>query len=431
MGIASHGRHTAAPTPAFFDLTHEIHYEVPLAQRLLKETSMRTTTTLTLLASMFAAGCVQLGSYNNHHETGSGSGSGSAASCDESNIPVQTGNLTVTSGSAAMDVPSGCWTLQGSLTVGASVTSLAKLGDLRGVTDLVIKSSQLTSIDTPSPLAVSGKVDIESNTKLTDLSNLTVPSDSTCSSPTSYVSSLTVTGNTALTDLGALNQITCVAGAVAVSNNNKLDDIDLSSLVQTGPGQNVTISNNAAATSLELSALSEVFGTLAVTGNATLQSLDISSLQDAMGLTIQNNAELTSLGNWTALQFIYGSLTIDSNPALTALDVATTSSSNGTVGTAFRVDGTLTITNNKALADIGAFDYLQFAGQIVVSNNSSLDYCTEARDVGCCVPSGVAATITGNKGTSSSGNCGGHSWCYVANGYACNNDYSGYNGSVN
>jgi hypothetical protein len=376
---------------------------------------MRTTTASTfLLASMLSIGCAPIGSAPGHgRNSGPDAGAGSAdPTCDESKIAQKSGDIDFT-GAAVTGLPDACWTLTGKLTVDSSVTSLAKLGDLRGVKDLVITNSQLTTIDTPSPLAVSGTIDIESNTKLEDLSNLSLPSDASCGT---YLTAVTLKGNTTLTTMGALNQVRCVVGAVDIENNVRLTDVDLSNAVRIEGG--LTIQGDTAATTIELDALQSVTGVVGATGGAPV------------AITIANNTSLTSLGTWSAIQFMHGGITIDTNPALTSLAGVITAgtNSNNTVGTGFMVEGTLAITNNAKLTEVGDFDHLSWAQQINVSHNASLDYC-EAREIGCCVvdsqPTATAMDqIASNKTTS----CGGaSSWCYNATG-ACHNNYTGYSG---
>jgi hypothetical protein len=164
-----------------------------MARRLLKETFMRTTTLSALLASMLAIGCVPMGSDSEQRSRVDG-GSGSAGSagdttCDTSNITVQSGDFEFNSDASLTNIPKSCWQLAGKLTIDGSISSLAKLGDLRNVGDLVITSSGLTTIDTPNPLAVSGSIDIETNSKLSDLSNLALPTGSTGGRTSSAASS--------------------------------------------------------------------------------------------------------------------------------------------------------------------------------------------------------------------------------------------------
>jgi hypothetical protein len=370
---------------------------------------MRTTTLSALLASMLAIGCVPMGSDSEQRNRvdagGSGSGSSTADStCDTSNIPVTSGDFEFTSDASLTTIPKTCWQLAGKLTIDSSITSLAKLGDLRSVGDLVITSSGLTSIDTPSPLAVSGSIDIETNTKLADLSNLSLPAGGSASTCSTFLTAVTLKGNTALTSMGAMNQLGCVIGLTDIEGNTKLTDLDLSSAVRLEGG--LTLTGNTAATSLELSSLTSVTG----------------------AMTISNNTALANLGQWTSLQFMHGPLTIDTNPALTTLAGVMNGAANGTVGTGIMIEGELSITNNAKLTEVGEFQYLSWAQQINIANNAQLDYC-QARQVGCCVvdsaPSNVnMAAITANKDATCNG---ASSWCFGGNNNRCHNDYTGYN----
>jgi len=357
---------------------------------------MSTTTTTALLASMLFIGCAPIGEPGRARTTdaGSGSGSGSDLTCDT--VATETMDIDFTSTGSA-SIPTGCWKLDGKLTIGGSVTSLAKLGDLRGVTDLVINASQLTALDTPNPIAVTNSITIENNTKLTDLTNLSVPTDTSCSA---YLASVSVTGNTMLTDLGAVSQIACISGATTIQNNAQLATIDLANATRLEGG--LTIESNAMLTSIELPMLTSV----------------------TEGITIKGNALLTSLGAWSQLMFVHGSLTIDTNAALTTLEGVMPT-------TSIMIEGALTITNNAKLTEVGEFDHLTGAETIDVSNNASLDYC-EAREIGCCVPDSdpqnvATAQIAANKTTTCTG---ASSWCYAPDGNKCHNDYTGYTGTL-
>jgi hypothetical protein len=360
-----------------------------MARRLLKETYMRTTTSSALFATLLAVGCAPIGEGANRATRVDAGGSGSAdLSCDD--IVTKTMDLDFSTSTTLSTLPTGCWKLDGKLTIDSSVTTLASLGDLRGVSQLVMTGSQLTSLDTPSPLAVSDSIDIENNAKLTDLNNLSVSTDDSCGA---YVSTVTVTGNSELTGLGGLNQLRCVSGAATFQNNIAMTTLDLSYAKRLEGG--LTIQDNTALTSLKLNQLTSV----------------------TEGITIKNNAALTSLGSWAQLQFVHGSLMIDTNAAITTLE--------GTLPTAsIMIEGALTITNNAKLTEVGEFDHLAGAETISVSTNAALDYC-EAREIGCCVPHGTeTALIQGNKNTQCNGPS---SWCFQPNGNQCDGNYTGYN----
>lgn len=370
------------PPTAITDATDEILVIGYLARRLLKETVMRTSTTTAtaMLCSLVAIGCAPIGQPH-HGDDEPGPDAGTASStCND--IVTKTMDLTVSgSTSSYNNLPTSCWKLNGKLTVSGSVDSLAKLGDLRGVQDLVIDGAPLARIDTKMPLEVTRSIDIHNTTALTGLANLAVPNDATC---LSYLASVSITGNSALTSLGGLSQLRCVSGPVAIQNNVKLTAIDLAQAKRFEGG--LLVQDNTAATQLSLTALESVTG----------------------DLTIRHNAALTSIGMMPSLKYLHGSLVVDDNDALTALP-----SSMGSAPPV--IEGSLTITGNARLTDVGQFSH--FSGvdvTITVSNNSQLDFCP-AREVGCCVPHNGTALIQNNKNTT----CGTHSWCYEAQGNAC------------
>ena len=66
-------------------------------------------------------------------------------------------NLTLTGTDSIANLPSSCWQLNGTLTINGTASSLAKLGDLRQVKDLVINGGSLTSIDMSEGLTVTAQ----------------------------------------------------------------------------------------------------------------------------------------------------------------------------------------------------------------------------------------------------------------------------------
>jgi hypothetical protein len=354
---------------------------------------MTTTVTTTLLASLAAltAACAPIGHPGQRETPDAGT---AAKTCDS---PVlKTANVTLSGSGSSMSpeaMPTGCWKLNGSLTISGSTTTLAALGDLVGVSDLVIKSGALTTIDTAMPLEVTRSLDIEDNAHLTSLSNIVVPDDASC---LTYIGTVDIERNPALTDLGGVANLMCVSGAVKISNNVALTQVKLDQAKRLEGG--LTVSYNTAMTTLSLGAVASITG----------------------DLNISNNANLTTFTTLSALTYMHGNVVIDSNAKLAALP--SSMKNPGPV-----VEQALTITNNAALTDLGYFKYLGGVNGIAplginISNNSQLNYC-EAREIGCCVGhSGKASISTGNKGTSCST---GHSWCWAANGNSCPYQYTG------
>jgi hypothetical protein len=354
-----------------------------MARRLLKETSMRTTVfasrsaLLSLLVGS-SIGCAQLG-HPTGHKGGDGPDAGTEeATCDQ--MDVKTMDLTFSGTDMSYSgVPGSCWRLAGKLTIGGSVASFAKLGDLREVQDLVITgATELTSIDTKSDLKVTGNIDIENNPKLVDLGKLQIVGDPSC---LSYTSSVKVVANAALTDLKGLADVTCVSGAFTIQNNVNLAAGKFDSALRLEGG--VTIQDNTKMTSVSFANLQSVTH---VTGG-----LD--------AIVIRHNVALTSV-SMPSLKFMHGSVTIDDNDLITSL------------GTMFpasfpAIEGALSITGNAKLTDLGQLDHVpNVLNTITITSNTALPYC-QARHVGCCVYHvGTAQIGTGNT------NCG--SWCLDA-----------------
>jgi hypothetical protein len=371
------------PTPSA-GLSDEIFTAGTLARRLLKETLMRTTnlTTTAVLGTVFVIGCAPIGQpYHGGGDDPGVDGGTQESVCND--LVTKTMDLTLSgSSSSYTNLPTGCWKLDGKLTVSGSVASLADLGDLRGVADLVIDSAPLARIDTKSPLQVTRSIDIRNTTKLTDLANLAIPDDVTC---LSYLASVSIVANSALTSLGGLGQLRCVSGSVTIQNNVNLTSIALDHARRLEGG--LTIQDNTALTQLSLAALESV----------------------SQDLVIRHNVALTSVAAMPALQYLHGSVIIDNNTALTTLP-----SAMGTTPPV--VEGALAITANPKLTNLGQFAHLSGVNTTIsVSNNGQLDFCA-AREVGCCVPHNGNALIQNNKNSSCNGP---HSWCYDAQGGAC------------
>lgn len=321
---------------------------------------MRLTTMLFVCSA--AAGCVTVEHRPRHDGVDAGT---TTRTCDTvQSVP---GDLTVSGTTAFASVPSTCWSLAGKLSItGASVTTLAKLGDLRAVKDLEIGGTKLTRIDVAAPFDVTGDVYIHDNDALTDLANV---------APAGAIAGLRIVNNAALTSVGGLGHATSVTGAVAITSNAKL-------------------------TAFDLSAVTRIDGPLTIANNAALASTRLSALTSVHALTVQSNAALTSLGSLGALKFVHGDLVIDGNAKLAGLADAMTTAIE-------TIDGALTITNNGALATIGQLGHTGLALSITVTGNAALPYCA-AREIGCCVNHQGYATIQNNQNDS----CGTHSWCW-------------------
>jgi hypothetical protein len=361
---------SASPTPTKSSTT-EILYDDNPARPMLWRLTMRTIPFA--LASLLAA-CVAPISDRQHEDFGPDAGvdNGTQAGCD--NYKVVTMNLTVSGAASFSNLPTTCWKLNGKLTItGPAVASVAKLGDLREVTDLEIDESALTKFDSKGPIDASHDIYIHNNDTLTDLTNVVAKTQ---------INSLRIEYNPQLTSIGGAGRATVVAGATTIQDNVKLTTLDLSSAQRLEGG--VSINDNTVLTTIQLTALQSV-------GN----------------VSIARNPALTSLSNMSAMTNIHGAFTLDNNNALATL---------GTFGTSITVDTNISITNNAKLADTGAILHAtRIFGTVAINYNAALDV-TKAHDIGCCVPTG-AFGATGNKTTQ----CAGNHYCLQSSGGALQN----------
>lgn len=357
-------RMRTAPTPST-SATRGIHIVNRTARSVLKESNMRTTTSL-LLCSLLAA-CAQVGERGGY-QPGPDAGDSSAASCDD--LETLTGDLTITGASGFTGLPQGCWELTGKLTLrGPAITSLDKLGDLRSVAGLELDSTALVGVDTPSAIDVTGDVMIHHNAQLVDLGHV---------QPHGALTSLDIEYNDSLAIIGGLSQVTRITGATTISDNGKLATLDLSHATRLESG--LMISDNGALTAVKLDQLSSVGS-----------------------LTLRHNASLASISSLASLQYVHGTLTIDDNDSL--LDLSSMS------GAMTSIDGSILVTGNAKLASLGQLTHVGVVGgSVSVTSNGSLDYC-EPQPFTCCMQITGALQISGNRSSS----CQQHSWCWSNN----------------
>lgn len=325
------------------------------------------TTTMALLCSFAAACAGPVGSPGTSQYEGPGpdagtDGGAAGGPCVE--IETLSMNLSIAGASGFANLPASCWKLNGKLTIaGPGVTSVAKLGDLRSVTDLELNNTDLVTFDSKSTIEVENTVWVHYNTKLTDIAKLT---------PKGTVAAITIEHNDALTSLGGVAKANVVAGETIIVDNPKLAAINL-----------------AAATRLE--------GGLHVNDNPLATSLDLSRLQSVGSLSVANNVALKTITAGSLLSNVHGTLMIDNNDALTSL---------GSLGSAATIDANLIVSGNAALVDVGQLDHAaRVFGAVQITGNTALDP-TRAHDIGCCVVTG-GYTASANKNTS----CAGDHWC--------------------
>ncbi|HUS33244.1 MAG TPA: hypothetical protein VMZ53_32300 [Kofleriaceae bacterium] len=323
---------------------------------------MRTTNLA--LVSLLSACVAPIGDrdHDNFGPDAGVDGSSATGACDD--LKIVTMNLTVSGASNFNNLPTTCWKLNGKLVItGPAITSVAKLGDLREVTDLEINDADIAKFDTKAAVDVSGDIYIHNNDKLTDIANIVAKST---------VKSIRVEYNPLLPNLGGLNRASIVSGATSITNNLKLTAVDFTSMQRLEGG--VTISDNTVLTSIQLS-----------------------SLQSVGNVSISRNPALTTLSNMSSMTNVHGAFSIDDNDALVSL---------GQFGSSITVDTNVTIANNAKLTDTGAIDHAtRIFGTVAINNNAQLDV-SKAHDIGCCVATG-AFTATGNK----TNQCNGNHYC--------------------
>lgn len=335
---------------------------------------MRVTTILLAIAPLaiapFTAAC--LGDAGGHRKPGggsaAGSSSGSGAETPAGPCARVDGDFVIRAAADMTALPrTGCYDIYGKLTLqGANVTSLAGLAEINSVDELDLDHTALAAIDTKRPLGIYGKLTVTGNSKLTNLARLSFETAAT---------GIEIDGNPLLASLEPLGLA-----------DPALEEVD----------GDIAITANPALTAIPLGHLTRLTGGLVVSNNAALTSLDLGKLTTAGPIDISDNARLTSLGTMTALYRVTGNLTIDNNAALTSLAAFTTSLKF--------IDLALTVTNNGALADLGALKHLQLVGGIQITNNTSLVIC-RALEIDRCVQHPTASQISNLKNASCTTSC--------------------------
>lgn len=200
---------------------------------------------------------------------------------------------------------------------------------------LTIEGSDITNLDGLHVLQSVGFLQLSFNSVLTDisgLSNLTTIGGTTC-----YRQGLTIEWNNSLSSLDGLTSLTQVDGPVTISGNTMLSDVKgLSQLTSIGT---LDISRNASLLDVnDLSALTRIEGGLIVSGNP--------GLYDVNGLS-----NVTTIG---------GPLVIDLNDALATLGLSDLT----------HIEQFVSITYNYDLASLTGLSNLEHIGQLTGTGQS-------------------------------------------------------------
>ena len=287
--------------------------------------------------------------------------------------------ITIRSDADFADIPTGCWDLFAKLRIeGPNVTSLVKLGSLKGVDHLEIVDTSLKTIDTKLPLTVWGAVTITGNRNLTSLANM--PIENADNLATAY----TIRNNAVLATLDSVKYITAVEGDLRITDNAALVDVSLDALTSvTGA---LTIANTGA-TRIDLGSLQTV-NRLEISGNPKLTTFDGLAAATIRGdFVLRGNPLLASLGLMSSVSRIDGAMYIEGNNALKNLDAFSSLTF---------ITSSLTVMNNTSLETLGRFNRLAGIGTTVaITGNAALPYCL-AHEIDHCVNSG-AVTVSNNK----------------------------------
>ena len=321
------------------------------------------TTIQALLCSLLATACAPIGEAG---DTSFGPDAGADAAsasgtCDD--LETRTLDLTISGSAGFTNLPAGCWKLNGRLTLtGPAVTSVAKLGDLRGVRDLVIDDTDLTTLDSKGPIDVTGTITIRYNDRLTDIAHV---------APRATIESIAVEYNPELVSLGGLSKASVVTADTRISNNNKL-------------------------VSVSLPTVNRIEGNVTIQDNPLLGTVELPALTSTGSLTVRRNALLATL-TLTALQYVHGTLTIDDNDALGSLSG---------LNTGITVDIGVYVTNNLKLSNIDRLARASYVGgAVTVTSNAALS-ASAAHEIDCCVNTGPVSISNNMTST-----CNGGHWC--------------------
>jgi hypothetical protein len=383
------------PAPIGSAATTGSHIASPLARTLLKDLSpMRLSTALLVVTTSLTAGCLgEVGPSRKPPSTGS-----ATPTTTTPTPPATTAACAKIEKTVTIRVPAdmellprtGCYDIVGKLMIqSAQITSLAALKDLSSASELELDYTGLTTLDFKLPVNLYGPLTVTNNPLLKDLKQLqfeTPPSavlidnNSALTSLDALVSAtakltevngdLTITDNAALTAI-ALPNLTKVTGLLIIGSNDQIASVDLSGLVTT---HGIDVADNAQLVSVAGLAATAVDGDLA----------------------IRSNPKLTTLGTMGALVQVAGNVTIDSNAVLPDLKAFTLSMK--------RINRTLTINNNAALADLGMLKHLELINALTVTNNHNLVGC-RVLEVDKCVAHNVASQISNNRDANCNSSC--------------------------
>jgi hypothetical protein len=336
--------------------TDENNSAYQTAHLLIEETNMRHTTRLSVAALTLSLVACMPTEHRAH-------GDDVDDDCEKLEAEV-----TIRTMADFDELPSGCWDLWGALKIsGSEITSLAPLNKLVGVNELHLVGTKLTTLDAEMPLKVYGPITIANNSQLQNLANMSVEAAD------DLTITVTVDDNALLASIEGLADLTRIDGDLTITNNPKLAAVELGQLKQvTGVTR---ISNNATVKTIGFVKLT-VATRIEVTNNPALTTFGGFAAQSIKDMLIRGNKALTTLGTMTQLDRIEGGLTIDDNDALTSIGMFSTA--------AQYLTGSLVVSNNANLSDLGRISHLLGIGSANFNSNPKLSSCKTV-EVQACV----------------------------------------------
>ncbi len=239
---------------------------------------------------------------------------------------------------------------------------------------LTVSGSDITNLDSLYVIEKVGRLVIQYNPVLTDITGLSnlVSVENSCS-----LAGVVIDGNNLLADLNGLNSLVSVVGTLEISSNTMLANIDaLSNLTSVSGGDlfsGITIESNASLENVDgLSGLSTLGTSLAIRGNPALANLEgVSGLTRIDGsLDVTGNDALASLNGLRSVTRVGYFVTIDSNPLIANLQGLNNINHIGQWDVAGM---SLTITNNAMLASLDGLQGLDsIPGVLRIEGNESL-----------------------------------------------------------
>lgn len=222
---------------------------------------------------------------------------------------------------------------------------------------LQIESTDLSDISLPGLKHVRGDVIVRANASL---ANLVLGIETIGSG-----GGLLVQDNFALTTLD-LSHLSRVDGTLGIATNLLLGSLgSLSALKTVG---SIRVNNNGSLKDMDLSSLTTIKGALRVTDNASLQTLDVRNLAIVESrVDIDENPDLTDI-SFNQLTSVKGAFEFVNNASVSTLDV----------GRLKILGGSLVVRGNAALESLVAGSLQEIGGEAFVSDN----LCLAALDLG-------------------------------------------------